>query len=147
MYRYTLRRSWDTQLPVVLFVGLNPSTADETHDDPTIRRCMGFARRWGYGGLIVVNLFAFRATNPRALRGANDPVGPENDAWILRGQAEAERVVTAWGNGGTFRGRAEEVLPRLREPYALGINQSGQPVHPLYVRGNVMLRRLCSLQK
>ncbi|HNB53537.1 MAG TPA: DUF1643 domain-containing protein, partial [Anaerolineales bacterium] len=77
---------------------------------------------------------------------AVDPVGPENDAWILQGQAEADCVVAAWGNGvfnaGAFRGRAGEVLPRLREPYALGINQSGQPVHPLYVRGDVELRRL-----
>jgi hypothetical protein len=141
MYRYTLRRTWEPDLPVVLFVGLNPSTADETHDDPTIRRCVGFARRWGYGGLIVVNLFAWQTTDPRALRKAIDPVGLENDAWILRGQEEADRVVAAWGNGGTFRGRAGEVLPRLREPYALGINQSGQPVHPLYVRGDVALRR------
>lgn len=90
----------------------------------------------------MVNLFAWRATRPRALWEADDPVGPENDAWILRGQAEADRVVVAWGNRGTFRGRAGEVLPRLREPYALGVNQSGEPVHPLYVRGDVALRRL-----
>lgn len=142
MYRYTLRRIWDTALPQVMFVGLNPSTADETHDDPTIRRCVGFARRWGYGGIIVVNLFAFRATDPRVLRGAEDPVGPENDQWIVWCQEEAARVVAAWGNGGTFRGRAEEVLPRLREPFALAINHTGQPAHPLFIRGEVELARL-----
>ena len=78
-YRYALRRIWLPAAPQVLFIGLNPSTADEKSDDPTIRRCLGFARSWGYGGLIVANLFAYRATAPSALREARDPIGPLND--------------------------------------------------------------------
>ena len=141
VYRYSLRRVWEPSTPLVMFVGLNPSTADETQDDPTIRRCIGFARKWSFGGMIVVNLFAYRATNPRELRCVADPIGPDNDTWVMRGQEETALVVAAWGNGGIYRGRAEEVLPMLRHPHALAINKTGQPAHPLFLPRKVNLRR------
>src|SRR5262245_19133112 len=84
LYRYWLTRTWDNSLRRVCWVMLNPSTADAEQDDPTIRRCVGFARSWGAGGIIVVNLFAFRASDPKALLRAADPVGPDNDGHILK---------------------------------------------------------------
>lgn len=141
-YRYFLCRRWEPALPLVMFVGLNPSTADETRDDPTLRRCAGFARAWGFGGVILVNLFAYRASDPRALHHAPDPLGPENDAWLVQGQEEAALVVAAWGNGGAYRGRAGEIRPRLRDPHALAVNQTGQPAHPLFLRGSLKPFRL-----
>mgnify|MGYP001397548464 CR=1 FL=1 len=132
-YRYALWRRWEAEPSYVLFVGLNPSTADAERDDPTIRRCIGFARAWGYGGVLVGNLFAYRATLPRDLKAAGDPVGAENEVW-LRGLAErANLVVAAWGNHGSFRQQAGAVLPLLPEPHALHVTQQGQPGHPLYL--------------
>lgn len=138
IYRYELRRTWDASLPTVAFVGLNPSTADETADDPTIRRCIGFAKRWGYGGLVMLNLFAFRATDPRVMRSATDPVGPDND-WHLT-HVKAETIVAAWGAGGLYRGRDHEVWHLLGGRLsALGFTKDGHPRHPLYVRGDTEL--------
>ena len=133
VYRYGLARTWAPELPTLLLVGLNPSTADETRDDPTIRRCLGFARSWGYGRLIVANLFAFRATHPRELRRAADPVGPDNDTWLLRYAARAERIVAAWGNDGCYQGRDRAVRALLPDLYCIRRNRSGQPAHPLYL--------------
>jgi hypothetical protein len=135
IYRYLLWRVWDWCLPRVGFILLNPSTADERYDDQTIRRCMGFARSWGYGGIEVANLFALRATSPRLLRSAADPVGPENDAHIAALVSRVPAVVVGWGNGGLLRGRGEDVLSRLRgtaELGCLGVTKLGQPRHPLY---------------
>jgi hypothetical protein len=128
-YRYRLWRRWDRSRPVVVFVMLNPSTADADKDDPTIRRCIGFARAWGYGGIEVVNLFAYRATLPRSLRAVDDPVGPENGRHIRRAVARADLVVLAWG----AHARASRLLslPRAR---CLGLTRAGQPRHPLYLR-------------
>ena len=82
-YRYTLWRAWDMFNPgYVMFIGLNPSTADEVQDDPTIRRCIGYAKEWGYGAFCMTNIFAFRATDPRVMKAQADPVGPENDKWL-----------------------------------------------------------------
>ena len=94
-YRYTLRRQWDDALPYCLFVMLNPSTADATQDDPTIRRCIGFTKAWGFGGLLVGNLFALRSTDPAALYHADDPVGPENDSCLRTLRDEAALSVAA----------------------------------------------------
>ena len=136
-YRYRLWRRWDRSRPVVAFVMLNPSTADATRDDPTIRRCIGFARRWGYGGVEIVNLFAFRATDPRALRAAHDPEGPRNAAQVRRAASTAALVLAAWGADGAVgtRGAALErrLSPRLR---CLGVTRSGAPRHPLYLRSS-----------
>jgi hypothetical protein len=140
IYRYALSRVWDSNLPTVLFVGLNPSTADERNDDPTIRRCIGFARRWNLGGLVMVNLFAFRSTRPSILLAAADPVGPANDMHILAAARTAERIVLAWGTCGAHLGRDRTVLAMLPDADCLGTTKHGHPKHPLYLKGNTRLR-------
>ena len=137
-YRYLFRRAWDTALPSVGFIMLNPSTADQHHDDPTIRRCLGFARAWGFGSLEVVNLFALRATSPAALLASPDPVGPENDEHIRAMAARVDLVVAAWGNHGARFGRDAEVARLLGgRVTCLRVTAQGQPKHPLYVPGSV----------
>lgn len=136
-YRYRLWRTWDNTLPTCCFVMLNPSTADAEADDPTIRRCLGYARDWGYGGLEVVNLFALRATDPREMLAAEDPVGPHNDGAIGATVLSAGLVVAAWGADGKHRGRSGEVRGLLRDldvPFhALKVCKDGEPGHPLYL--------------
>lgn len=131
-YRYHLWREWDASLPPVTFVMLNPSTADAEGDDPTIRRCTGFARSWGYGRLHVVNLFAYRATSPRDLFSVADPVGRDNEAWVRRASA-ATGVVVGWGNHGRRMdpGTLRDLAPA--RAWCLGVTAMGQPRHPLYV--------------
>jgi hypothetical protein len=132
-YRYALWRIWDSELPRVLFIGLNPSTADAERDDPTLVRCVGYARSWGYGGVYTANLFAWRATDPRDLKLAAAPVGPDNDRVIQSLAKRADKVIAAWGNGGVWRNRAARVRELLPELYYLKLNQGGQPAHPLYL--------------
>jgi len=139
-YRYALWRTWDASLPRVMFIGLNPSTADETTDDPTLRRTMDFARRWGYGGVGNGNLFGFRATDPKAMMAAADPVGPDNDAWLRRLADGAGLVVAAWGNHGAFRDRSRAVRDLLPALHCLKLNASGEPAHPLYQRKDTLPR-------
>lgn len=135
-YRYLLIREWDSSLPTACFIMLNPSTADATKDDPTVRRCIGFAKRWGYGVLEVVNIFAYRATAPADLWPLSDPVGPENDAHIADAVQRASIVIAAWGTHGAYRGRGAEVAARLTDAKCLGATQAGHPRHPLYVPGD-----------
>ncbi|TMG72243.1 MAG: DUF1643 domain-containing protein [Chloroflexi bacterium] len=142
-YRYRLWRRWDAARPVVAFVMLNPSTADAARDDPTIRRCIGFARSWGYGRLEVVNLFAYRATDPRSLRHVPDPVGPANLRHLAAATARARLVIAAWGadpsaNDAPARKRVLS-RPELR---CLGLTRSGAPRHPLYVPATARPRRV-----
>lgn len=136
-YRYMLTRIWDMSKPNVAFCMLNPSTADELVNDPTVERCERRARMLGYGGLVVVNLFAFRATDPNELYDAEDPVGPDNDAFIKDAIKLSSLFVCGWGNHGTLTGRNLEVLNLLKslgiEPHALKINMDGSPAHPLYI--------------
>jgi hypothetical protein len=136
-YRYHLSRRLDTGAArIATFIMLNPSTADHLVDDPTFRRCLGFCRRWGCGELHVVNLFALRATDPRNLRRAADPVGPENRAWVRRAAAIGGLVVCGWGTHGSYMGQDLTVLRWIEDcctPLALGITRGGQPRHPLYV--------------
>lgn len=132
-YRYVLERSWGPQDAVILFIGLNPSTADDSKDDPTVRRCVGFARALGFDRLLIGNLFAARSPSPGVLSNLIDPVGPENDAWLIKLQDRARRVVVAWGNGGRLRGRSAQVLRLIRYPYCFGKTQVGEPLHPLYL--------------
>ncbi len=140
-FRYTLRRTWGPGERLV-FVGLNPSTADAHRDDPTIRRCTGFARREGYGGLVVVNVFAFRATKPTSLFAADDPVGRRNNG-VLRRETAGCDVVCCWGNHGRRRGRGAEVLDLLRGTARslshFGLTKKEEPRHPLYVRASAAL--------
>ena len=116
-----------------MFVGLNPSTADEIKDDPTIRRCVAFAKAWGYAGLCMANLFAFRATNPRDMMVAADPVGPENDAHLGMLGQRAGVIVAAWGVNGTHKRRAAQVRKLLPALHCLAITKGGHPSHPLYL--------------
>lgn len=132
-YRYALWRIWDRELPTVTFIGLNPSTADAKLDDPTLVRCMGFARDWGYGGVYTANLFAFRATDPRDMKAARSPIGPDNDRVIRELADKSEKVIAAWGNDGAWMGRADSVREAVPSLYYLKMNRSGQPAHPLYL--------------
>jgi hypothetical protein len=139
-YRYRLVRDWDGDLPTVNFIGLNPSTADALSDDPTVRRLLSFSKRWGFGKLIITNLFAWRATEPKAMRGSVDPVGPENDEFIQASSLEAQQVVVCWGEGGRFHDRWREVAPFLPSmPACFGTTRSGQPKHPLYLANDSKL--------
>jgi len=149
-YRYLLWRVWDESLPSVAFVMLNPSTADGQVDDPTVRRCVAFARDWGYGRLDVVNLFPLRATNPSALRRHADALGPAGlaNAAILDIARAASLIVCAWGGQSMARKRADTVLrlmlgiPGLSERlHHIGLNQDGSPKHPLYIAASVRPQR------
>lgn len=138
-YRYLLTRRLMEGQGVVVFVMLNPSTADGTVDDATIRRCIGFAGDWGYRELRVVNLFAWRATRPKDMLRAVDPVGPDGDAWIQRTCQDADRVVCAWGahNAMLVRWRATAVKKLLQDDghvlHHLGLSAAGAPRHPLFL--------------
>ena len=131
-YRYALWRTWDYSKPYVMFVGLNPSTADETVDDPTLTRCINFAKSWGYGGVCMANLFAFRATQPSDMMASNDPIGSENNKWLQKLAKDAALVVAAWGNGGSYLGRSKQVIELLPNMHCLKLNKSREPAHPLY---------------
>jgi len=140
-YRLSLRRSWKRggDGRSICFIMLNPSTADGLDDDPTCRRCMGFARAWGFSVLSVRNLFTVRATNPAELRTASDPVGPRADV-ELRAALSADLVVAAWGTGVPF-GRDREAMKILaaKPLFCLGTTKDGSPRHPLYVKNDTEL--------
>lgn len=137
-YRFTLWRVWDERKNFVQFIGLNPSTADETTDDATIRRCRNFARSWGFGAMCMTNLFAFRATDPLVMKKAENPVGDGNDLRLVQIADSAKLVVAAWGNHGNFRGRDAEVIKLLNRPlYCFGISKQRQPKHPVRLPGNL----------
>ena len=137
-FRYLLWRQWEAGARV-LFVMLNPSVADATRDDPTIRRCVGLARAWGFGAVEVANLFALRATDPRDLVRARRRVGPRNDEILAEVAARADAIVVAWGVHGGLDGRDRAVAHMLggRALRCLGRTRAGQPRHPLYVRRDV----------
>jgi len=136
-YRYALWRTWDSSKPYVLFIGLNPSTADETEDDPTLTRCINYAKSWGYGGVCMANLFAFRATKPEAMKAAIDPVGKSNNKWLRQLSKDAGLVVAAWGNDGSFKKRSTEVAKLIGGLTYLKLNKSGEPAHPLYQKADL----------
>lgn len=141
-YRYALTREWGPG-EWACWLMLNPSTADAFDDDATIARCIKRTQAWGgYGGLVVVNLFAFRATDPAALVGHPDPVGTSNDVFIRAAVAAAGLVIVAWGGPGDLCGRDEQVRPLIEgaRPACLGVTVNGQPRHPLYLRANAELR-------
>jgi hypothetical protein len=142
-YRYRLQRMWGPGLPVV-WIMLNPSKADASQDDPTIKKCMAFARRWGAGGIVVVNLFAYRETDPVLLKGMRDNiVGPDNDAHILS-ETHGRRIIAAWGCDGTLYNRDRHVMQLLagRKVECLKLTKDGHPWHPLYVKGDTVPRIL-----
>ncbi len=137
LYRYALTRVWDDAGDRALFVMLNPSTATEVQNDPTVERCERRARALGFGGFRVTNIFAWRDTDPRKMRAAADPVGPANDAAILEGCDWADRIIAAWGTHGAHmqRGAAVETLLRGTQTpvHHLGLTKDGHPKHPLYI--------------
>jgi hypothetical protein len=135
-YRYSLTRVWGTG-PKALFILLNPSTATEMQNDPTIERCERRARALGFGAFRVVNIFAFRATDPRDMRSVDDPIGPDNDTAVLQAAAWARLILCGWGGHGTHLGRGVAVEAMLRQTGAalfhLGFTKDRQPKHPLYI--------------
>ena len=139
-YRYTLKRTWDFDKPGVLFILLNPSTADEKNDDPTNRRGIGFAKLWGFGSIVFCNLFAYRTPYPVELKKEKQPIGPDNDKWIKKEAADADLIVAAWGNHGNFMERNEEVKKLISSMKHLGLTKSGEPKHILYLPGNSELK-------
>lgn len=140
-YRYLLGRRISDSSSRLLFIMLNPATADESKNDPTIRRCIGFAERWGFGIMEVTNLFAFRTSYVTELRRADEPIGTDNDEWISKALTTADRVVLAWGNHGAYKERSRQVRRmalNVAQPYHLGLNKTGEPKHPLYLSASAI---------
>ncbi len=142
-YRYVLKRQWGTnEKNFVNFVLLNPSTADEKIDDPTIKACIKFAQNWKYDGMWVTNLFAFRTTQPINLKKNKRPIGNKNDSYIQKYAKKSKTIVIAWGNHGNFLNRDKQViklLSQISDLYCLQILKNGQPKHPLYVKRQTKL--------
>jgi len=133
-HRYVLIRKWDLNKPPLMIISLNPSTADEEINDPTIRRCIGFAKQWGFGKLFVTNLFSFRATFPKDLFNCENPVGDKNDYWIEKLSKEVDKVILAYGNHGKFKNRHNEILKIINNPHCIKKSKAGMPMHPLYLK-------------
>ena len=135
LYRYQLSRIWDDTKPPILFIMLNPSTADADVDDPTIRRVIRFTTSWGYGGVYVANLYAFRSTDPKALKHTDDPVGKENVSYITHLIGMADKVVYAWGNNQKEPIWLSELV---QTPYCIDLSKNGIPKHPLYLKSELI---------
>ena len=147
-YRYYLTRTWSgptTSHNQVTFIMLNPSQANAEQDDPTIRACSQFAQTWGYSQLNIVNLFAYRSPTPSALKKINNPIGPENNHYLLEASRCADKIILAWGNWGTLLNR-DQIVCQLISPYQHKLhyllrNHSGQPRHPLYIKRTTLPQR------
>lgn len=143
-YRYALYRIWDTNKKMLVVIGLNPSTADEAVDDNTVAKCRKWARAWGYGGLVMLNAFGFRATDPKVMKRCSEPIGPRNDEVIRLQCQQAGLVLVAWGVDGGMQDRDKEILKLLREDCpgvpikCLAITKDGYPQHPLYIKSNTI---------
>ncbi len=134
-YRYVLWREWNNKTSrYAMIIGLNPSTADENSNDPTIRRCIGFAKSEGYGALCVANLFAFRATVPAVMKKHAAPIGPDNDEWLLESAKRAGIVIAAWGVDGGYLQRDAQVTRLLGKLWCLGKTKHHFPKHPLFIK-------------
>ncbi len=133
-YRFALWRTWDESKPFAMFIGLNPSKADEVEHNPTINRCINLAKSWGYGGACMANLFAYRATDPSEMKLQIDPVGAENDEWLVKLASGAGVVVAVWGSAGNHLNRSKVVKDMLSNLHYLKINKSGEPAHILYLK-------------
>ena len=149
LYRYTLTRVWDEDKPAVAFIGLNPSTADEVDNDPTIRKCIKYAKDWGYGALVMLNVYAYRSTDWKALKTANDPYGKDNDAWLMKVYPHVEKFVACWGNHVKDVGKSDGYMADYISAYIedrvgdkltlLAETKQGQPWHPLYLSGSLRM--------
>lgn len=131
-HRLLLWRIWDESKPLVMFIGLNPSTANAMSDDPTIRRVKSMAKNWGYGGVYMLNLFTYISTDPKQLN-ISDGNTVHSDFYLTTTADCVEKIICAWGNFKVF-GRDKEVRSLFSLAYALHINQNGSPKHPLYVK-------------
>jgi hypothetical protein len=131
-YRYELSRSWDEGAGTCVIVGLNPSTADADEDDPTVRRCIAFAKSWGYGQLVMLNAYAYRATDPLVMKAAADPIGPRNNRYLAKWRDRADVVVAAWGTRCAAE-RAAQIRRLVPELHFLRLTKDGSPAHPLYL--------------
>lgn len=138
-YRYQLWRIWNNELPKVLFIMLNPSTADANIDDPTIRRCINFAKNWGYGGLYVGNLFAYRSTSPKALIYTADPFGEFNNYHLTEMTAKCDLIICAWGNAPILKKlQYHPKFENINKPlHYIDLAKGGTPKHPLYLKGDL----------
>lgn len=136
-YRYSLTRTWDANGTRATFVMLNPSTATEVQNDPTVERCERRSRALGFGAFQVTNIFAYRATDPRDMRAQSDPNGPDNDTAILAAADWADAIICAWGTHGAHLDRGAQVSALLRAQtkplHHLGLSKAGHPKHPLYI--------------
>jgi hypothetical protein len=150
LHRYTLWRNLGlpldcSDLGYIQFIGLNPSTADDEKNDPTVTRCINYAKEWGYFAFCMTNIFAFRSTDPNGLYSCYEPVGEENDYWLEQVAVGAKRVVLAWGVHGAYRNRGMKVFKMLNsldiKVWCLGTNADGSPKHPLYLRADQQLER------
>ncbi len=139
-YRYVLWRAWDPNKPAVMFIGLNPSRGDEQHDDPTIRRIKKLARDWGFGKLIMTNLYAYITPYPADLFKSSEPIGSENDHFLKEYGKQCRSIVFAWGKQGNLN-RVEAITRLFPNARCLGRNLDGTPKHPLYVRKNSKLHK------
>lgn len=139
-WRYSLWRIWEPSRPRVAFIGLNPSTADETEDDPTVRRCINYAKTWNFGGMYMFNIFGVRATDPRQMLADDEPVGPYNDDFIIDEISQCQRIVCCWGSHGSHMKRSDEVLEILKSKklFCFGLNNNGEPKHPLYLKKDLI---------
>lgn len=141
-YRYVLWRIWDSDLPMVNIIGLNPSTADETENDNTMRRCISFSKEWGFGGFYMTNLFALRTPYPSELIKNENPIGPQNNRWIKNIYEKVDTIVLAWGVQGKFMNRDRYVYKKVNsKAFCLGYTKDGFPKHPLYVKAGTKLKR------
>ena len=151
-YRYTLFRQWDCfRNGTCIFIGLNPSTADEKTDDPTIRRCVYFAKKFGYSAMIMLNIFALRSTDPKNLKKDADPIGPQNNVFIrdyccTKYAQQQFGIIAAWGNHGTLLNRGDKVIQTFTSEGVkvdcFGLTKDKQPKHPLYLKKDVEVKPL-----
>jgi len=142
VWRYWLLRTWDDTLPAIAYIGLNPSTADEVQNDPTVSRCINFAKSFGCGSMYMLNLFAFRATDPRVMKQARDPIGPVNNVAIKSVSDKCKITVACWGVHGTYLQRDKEVVRLIPNLWCLGVTKGGHPRHPLYLKSDTQLVKL-----
>lgn len=140
LYRYRLERTFDEDLLKVAFVGVNPSIADDVEDDKTIAKCINYAKSWGYGGIVMVNLFAFVSTDPSQLKTIENPIGNDNDKHlkeVFNSFGTIGKIICCWGENGKLFDRDKEVLKMIDEPYCLKINADDSPAHPLYLASDL----------
>ncbi len=139
-YRYLLWRLWNRNLPALGWILLNPSTASAEVDDPTLRRCLDYTYRWGFGSLWLFNVFALRSSSPQALRTCPDPVGPFNDDYLSWASTRCNLLLAGWGNHGRLYGRSDIVRSRFTRLHCLRLTAQGQPAHPLYLPKNLQIQ-------